>query len=148
MTKEKAAARCCPIAYLTVHDGACRSRIADALHRQGWTVIEKPTGFHLVEAIAEVIEGGPMSARPGLIVVDAASRGCSGASIATGLRDLGERFPIVLVTRPGDRAAVSDMHDVHVADTASAPARIAALARPLSPLGLLEQPRLQPRAMA
>jgi hypothetical protein len=90
-----------PVAYVVVDDAACRARLVDALRRRGWCVIEKPTGFHLLQAIADVIEGHGAEL-PGLLVVDAFARGCSGLSIAAGLHELGVQIPLVLVGRAGE----------------------------------------------
>ena len=95
-----------PVVYITVRDPGCRSEIASALDRQGWTVIEQPTGFHLIQAIADLIEGKQAWRIPVLIVVDAIAPGCKGTTIADGLRDLGLQIPTVVVTDPA--AAVAD----------------------------------------
>lgn len=92
-------ALCCPVVYITVRDPLCRARISDVLRRDGWTVVEQPTGFHLIQAIADVIDGHPWRA-PALIVVDARAPGCTGMTIAAGLRDLGIAIPVVVVRDP------------------------------------------------
>jgi len=94
-----------PIAHVTVEDSACRTAIIDALRRRGWSVVEEPTGLHLIHAISGIILGDQPWLRPGLIVADAAARGCSGLSIARGLRDLGSRIPVVVVARAADELA-------------------------------------------
>ncbi|HEY0481980.1 MAG TPA: hypothetical protein VGD37_30890, partial [Kofleriaceae bacterium] len=71
-----------------MQDAAARARITAALDRSGWTVIPQATGFHLIQSIAGLIEGHRAWLRPGLIVIDARSRGCAGTTIAAGLRDL------------------------------------------------------------
>ena len=91
-----------PIAHVTIEDAACRAAIGDTLHRRGWSVVEQPTGLHLIHALSGIILGDQLWLRPGLIVVDAAARGCSGLSIARGLRDLGSRIPVVVVARAAD----------------------------------------------
>ncbi len=108
-----------PFAYLTVQDDAARARIASALDRMGWTVITQPTGFHLIQAIAGVIDGHRDWLRPGLIVIDARSRGCAGTTIAAGLRDLGIAIPIVLVAAPGEVLPVPSDAALRIVDTAS-----------------------------
>ncbi len=65
-----------PIAHIVVEDAACRAAIIETLDRRGWEVVEQPTGL--------------------------AARGCSGLSIARGLRDLGSRIPVVVVARAAD----------------------------------------------
>lgn len=91
-----------PVAHVTVEDAGCRAAIIDTLHRRGWSVVEQPTGLHLIYAISGIILGDQPWLRPGLIVADAAARGCSGLSIARGLRDLGSRIPVVVVARAAD----------------------------------------------
>lgn len=87
-------------AYIAIDNPAERARIGDALHRRGWTVIEHATGFHLLSELADVIDGRTHRL-PGLLVVDAITRGCSGLTIAAGLRDLGVPIPLVVIARPG-----------------------------------------------
>jgi FixJ family two-component response regulator len=94
-----------PIAHIAVEDAACRTAIIDTLHRREWSVVEQPTGLHLIHAISGIILGDQPWLRPGLIVADAAARGCSGLSIACGLRDLGSRIPVVIVARAADELA-------------------------------------------
>jgi FixJ family two-component response regulator len=86
-----------PIAHVTIHDPACRTAVVDMLHRRGWAVVEQPTGLHLIHAISGIILGDDPWLQPGLIVADAAARGCSGESIAHGLRDLGVHIPVVVI---------------------------------------------------
>lgn len=90
-----------PIAYVALQDADARTRVASLLERAGWTVLHQPTGFHVLQAISGLIEGDHSWLRPGLIVIDAFSRGCAGTSIAAGLRDLGIAIPIVVVAAPG-----------------------------------------------
>ena len=85
----------------------------------GWAVITQPTGFHLIQAISGVIEGHRGWLQPGLIVIDAWSRGCAGTTIAAGLRDLGIAIPIVLVAAPGEALPVSSDAMLRIVDTAS-----------------------------
>jgi DNA-binding response OmpR family regulator len=105
-----------PIAYVSLQEPGAREQIATVLDRAGWTVIFEPSGFHLIQAIADVIEGRQAWRRPDLIVVDARSPGCAGTTIAAGLRELGITIPIVVID-----------------DTASAAATVASLAREASP---------------
>jgi hypothetical protein len=39
-----------PVVYITVRQSEVRAQIREALEHQGWTVIEQPTGFHLILA--------------------------------------------------------------------------------------------------
>ena len=91
-----------PIAHVAIEDATCRVAIVDTLHQRGWSVVEHPTGLHLIRAISGLILGDQPWLRPGMIVADAAARGCSGLSIASGLRDLGSRIPVVVVARAAD----------------------------------------------
>jgi hypothetical protein len=118
-----------PVAYVAVQDSATRTEIVSALECSGWAAIPQPTGFHLIQAIAGVIEGYQGWLRPSLIVIDARSRGCSGVTIAAGLRDLGLTIPIVLVAAPGDALPVSSDDTLRVVDSASAKATVAGLAK-------------------
>jgi CheY-like chemotaxis protein len=87
-----------PVAYVAVLDVARRRRISEALRGDGWVVIDLPSGYHLVEDIADVLLGEHACLRPpDLVVVDAASPGCSGITIARGMRDLGWSVPVVLL---------------------------------------------------
>lgn len=110
-----------PVAYVTMQDATARSTITNALERAGWSVIHEPTGFHLIQAIAGVIDGhhDPWLASS-LIVVDARSRGCAGTTIAAGLRDLGITIPIVIVAAPGEVLPISTDHTLRIVDAASA----------------------------
>jgi CheY-like chemotaxis protein len=122
-------ARCRPVVYIAVQDRVCRTAIVDALHRQGWAVTKYPTGFHLIAAIADLIEGTPSAVQPALLVVDAAARGCSGITIAAGLRDLGVRIPVVIVVKPGDRVALPDDQLIRIVRAHQAASGIAEMAR-------------------
>lgn len=134
-----------PVGYVTVEDSRCRAQIVAALQRQGWAVVEPPTGFHLVQALADLIDGDRPWLRPGLIVVDAAARGCAGTTIARGLRELGLAIPVILVT--SDRAPLHD-HESCIVDPAHAAARVAEVARPRSPTRFLDPTPSPARAVA
>jgi hypothetical protein len=118
-----------PLAYVTVNDSTVRTRILDVLERAGWMTIVQPTGFHLVDALGGLIDGTAAWRRPGLLVVDAYARGCAGATIAAGLRDLGVAIPTVLLATPGARVGVSPDASLHVVDPAIADAFVAELVR-------------------
>jgi hypothetical protein len=139
---------CRPVVYIAVRDPACRAAIVDALHRQGWAAIECSTGYHVIEAIADLIDGRPPVVRPALIIVDAMSRGCAGMTIAAGLRDLDVRVPVVLVARPGDAIVDSDDPLIRVVHASSAASAIAEIARPLSPASVLDVGPVQSPARA
>jgi CheY-like chemotaxis protein len=122
--------RWCPVAYVTLQDTATRAEIVSVLERSGWTVVPQPTGFHLIEAISGVIEGHQSWLRPSMIVIDAHSRGCSGVTIAAGLRELGITIPIVLIAAAGDALPVSSDATLRIVDAASARSAVAELATP------------------
>jgi hypothetical protein len=84
------------LVYVTVSDPLERARIVAELAREGWSVVEVPTGFHLLAEIADVIDG-TAGELPAKIVIDELARGCTGRSIAAGLRALGVAIPTELV---------------------------------------------------
>ena len=109
-----------PVAYVSMQDRAARQQIVNVLERAGWAVIPQPSGFHLIQSIAGVIDGHRPWLRPGLIVVDARSRGCAGTTIAAGLRDLGITIPIVLIAAPSEALPVSPDETLRIVDSESA----------------------------
>jgi hypothetical protein len=117
-----------PVAYVAMQERSAGHRIASVLERAGWVVLPQPSGFHLLQSIAGVIEGDPTWLRPGLIVIDAHARGCAGTTIAAGLRDLGITIPIVLVTGADEPRPVCSDATVRVVDRASAESVVADLA--------------------
>lgn len=90
-----------PVAYVCMKDSAARARIISALERM-YAISLQPTGFHLIGAIADVIEGRAAWRQPSLIIVDAVLPGCAGTTIADGLRDLGIAIPTVVIRSPSD----------------------------------------------
>ena len=64
------------LGLVAVRDRDCRSHITKALRRLGWTVVDHASGFHVVQAMSEVILGNAIGSSPDLIVVDAISAGC------------------------------------------------------------------------
>jgi CheY-like chemotaxis protein len=120
-----------PIAYITLQDASVRARIARVLERAGWAVTALPTGFHLIQAIAGLIEGQLPCLQPGLVVIDVRSRGCAGSAIAAGLRDLGITIPIVLVAAPGEELPVLADDMLRVIDAARAEQAVTELANRL-----------------
>lgn len=123
-----------PVAYVAMQEPAARQRIVKVLSRAGWAVIPQPSGFHLIQAIAGVIDGNQAWMRPGMIVVDARSRGCAGTTIAAGLRDLGITIPIVLIAAPDQALPVSPDRTLRIVDSGSAESTVAELAGIASPL--------------
>jgi hypothetical protein len=122
-------AQCRPVVYMAVQDRVCRSAIVDVLRHQNWAVRRYPTGFHLIAAIADLIEGTPQAVRPSLLVVDATARGCSGITIAAGLRDLGVHIPVAIIAKPGDPVLPSDDPLIRVVGMAQAASVIAEITR-------------------
>lgn len=105
------------VAYVSIKDPDMRARTVESLDRRGYAVIEQPTGFDLIHAIADIIEGHQSRLWPALIVVDAWSPGCAGTTIAEGLRDLGITIPIVLITAPGERVPITADEQVHIVES-------------------------------
>lgn len=112
-----------------MQERAARQKIMNVLERGGWAVIPQPSGFHLIQSIAGVIDGQQAWLRPGLIVVDARSRGCAGTTIAAGLRDLGITIPIVLVAAPSESLPVSPDQTLRIVDSESAAQAVTELAK-------------------
>lgn len=96
-------------AFVCVSDRTLRANIISTLWRHDWHARELPTGFHVVQELADVIAGTAQETKPGLVVIDAIARGCTGASIAEGLRDLGAKVPVVLVTTECATASDGDI---------------------------------------
>jgi hypothetical protein len=137
-----------PVVYLAIEDATCRDRVADTLQRLGWCVIEQPTGFHVLSALADVIEHR-RAPRPGLLVVDEFARGCSGATLAHGLVELGCSIPTVLVRDPWIPASRRPYGvSVHVVDREHAASAIAAIVQPWSPVSLMQPIWSRERATA
>lgn len=85
-----------PVVYVVVADPWRRARIATDLQPQGWTVIEHPTGCHVLAELADILEGNTAEC-PAKIIIDKHAPGCTGTSIATGLAALGVNIPVELV---------------------------------------------------
>ena len=102
-----------PVAHVAVRDQRLRTILADTLHSCGWATIDSPSGYHLLQHLSGPILGEQQWLRPDLIVVDAFSPGCSGLTIARGLRDLGWSTPVVLV-------AACEEHEALAAETSDA----------------------------
>ncbi|HEU0033578.1 MAG TPA: hypothetical protein VFQ53_23260 [Kofleriaceae bacterium] len=108
-------------------------------------MVELPTGFHLVQALAGLIDGDQPWLTPGLVVVDAIARGCAGTTIARGLRELGLAIPTVLITR--EQTPLLDREQL-AAHPEIAARVVAEVARPWSPAKHLDPPAYQERAIA
>jgi CheY-like chemotaxis protein len=129
-----------PVAYVSMQDRAARQQIVDVLERSGWAVFAQPSGFHLIQAIAGVIDGQQPWLRPSMIVVDARSRGVAGTTIAAGLRDLGITIPIVLIAAPDETLPVSPDRTLRIVDSAAAERKVAELAAVASRPGSEDRP--------
>jgi FixJ family two-component response regulator len=90
-----------PLALMSILDVTERKRVRKLLRKRGCKVVELDSGYHLVEALSQVILGGD-PAPVHIVVVDAISPGCSGVTIAAGLRDLGVDIPVVLIWPTAD----------------------------------------------
>jgi hypothetical protein len=121
-----------PLAHVAVRDPALRADLLDALRREGWAVVDSPSGFHLLQSISRPILGRGPWCCPALLVIDAFSPGCAGVTIASGLRDLGWTVPTLLVAAtPEQRARVTEApeHHLYVASPEMACAVVVEMAR-------------------
>jgi CheY-like chemotaxis protein len=96
-----------PVAFVAIADDARRKEIAGGLRQDGWAVVESKTGYHLVETLSGLILGDRPWLHPHLIIADIHSPGCSGITISQGLRDLGWKTPVILLSNRG----VTPIHD-------------------------------------
>ncbi len=121
-----------PTCHVVVRENATATDIVQNLKQQGWRVVRHPTGYHLIEALADAILGERPWNQVRMIVVDDASSGCRGASIVRGLREAGAQVPVVIVASGRD-PEVHQVEDpssgVHVLDPLAAPAGVARIAR-------------------
>lgn len=118
------------LAYVALDDAREREAVILILTRAGWNTIATPSGFHVLHAIADVIEGA--SARePELIVIDAFARGCAGTTIARGLRELGIATRIVVVAPRMHEIELGSDPRTHVVAAGSTARTVAALVAPL-----------------
>jgi CheY-like chemotaxis protein len=85
------------LALVAVRDHDRRESITRSLWQRGWTVLELASGIQIVQALADVIIGNPGAPLPDLVVVDSISAGCSGVTIAAGLRELQLDIRVVLI---------------------------------------------------
>jgi len=90
-----------PTCYTAIRDESLRAELGRSLSRLGWRVIDRPTGFHLIQELADVILEEAPRPTVGLLVVDEPSPGCRGSSIARGLRALGIEVPVTVLAPPG-----------------------------------------------
>jgi hypothetical protein len=132
-----------PIAYVTMHDARAREKIVAALVQAGWRVLVQPTGIHLLQEIADVVEGKHARLDPALIVIDAWARGCAGTTIAAGLRELGITIPIVLIAGPCQPLPLSADRELRIVDSAGAAETVRQLARAVRVADSEVEPRLR-----
>lgn len=121
-----------PVAHVAVRDEDLRTRLTETLHRCSWAAVTSPTGYHLLQTLSGPLFGEQPWLRPALIVVDAFSPGCSGLTIAHGLRDLGWSIPVVLVAASEEHRALledSQDHQLFVTERDVAVPTVMALAR-------------------
>lgn len=126
-------ARTCwrPLAHVAVRDEDLRRRIGDALRGEGWAVVDAPSGYHLLQRLAGLLLAEQPWRKPHLVVVEAVSPGCSGITIAQGLRELGWSTPVVLLVpraQQGGAAATSES-SIRVTDEDAAVQTVLEVAR-------------------
>ncbi|HEU4726730.1 MAG TPA: hypothetical protein VFT22_02545 [Kofleriaceae bacterium] len=123
-----------PTCYTAIRDEAIRTELASSLSKLGWRVVERQTGFHLVEALADVIlEQAPRPAI-GMVVVDERSPGCRGSSIARGLRELGIEVPVTVIAQRELAPAIAPDERIYVVEPEAAATTIPSIARDHLPL--------------
>jgi DNA-binding response OmpR family regulator len=121
-----------PTCHAVIRDNATAAQVLDTLRKHGWAVVQHASGYHLVEAISDAILGQRPWDQVGMVIVDDASPGCLGATIARGLREVGATCPLVVIAsgRDPDAIAVEDPdRAIYVLDPIVAPAGIARIAR-------------------
>jgi len=104
---------------VVIRDGELRAQVAAALREEGWAVVDSPSGYHLLQSIAGPVLGEAPWRKPELVVVDAFSPGCSGLTIARGVRELGWSLSVVLIVNSAEhRSRVVEDADnsIYVAD--------------------------------
>jgi hypothetical protein len=118
-----------PTCYTAIRDEVIRAQLATSLSKLGWRVVDRQTGFHLVEALADVIlEQAPKPAI-GMVVVDERSPGCRGSSIARGLRELGIEVPVTVIAHPDLALAAAPDERIYVVEPDAAATAIPSIAR-------------------
>ncbi len=129
MTADTQHTTAAPTCYTAIRDEAIRAELARSLAELGWRVVERRTGFHLVEELADVIlERAPRPAI-GMVVVDEPSPGCRGSSIARGLRDLGIEVPVTVIAPPEVAPPEAPEERIYVVEPERAASAIPAIAR-------------------
>jgi len=118
-----------PICYTAIRDEAIRAELARSLAQLGWRVVERPTGFHIVQELADVILERAPAPPVGLLVVDEPSHGCRGSSIARGLRELGIQVPVTVVAPPEVAPPEAPDERIYVVEPGLAALTVPAIAR-------------------
>jgi hypothetical protein len=117
--------------YAAIRDEALRDELSRSLAQLGWRVVARPTGFHLVQELADVILDPAQAPRPaiGLLVVDEPSPGCRGSSIARGLRELGIKVPVTVIAPPEVAPAEAPEERIYVVEPRLAAITVPVIAR-------------------
>jgi hypothetical protein len=117
--------------YAAIRDEALRAELTRSLAQLGWHVVARPTGFHLVQELADVILDPARVPRPpiGLLVVDEPSPGCRGSSIARGLRELGIEAPVTVIAPPEVAPAEAPDERIYVVEPELAAVTVPVIAR-------------------
>ncbi|MDI1445971.1 response regulator [Polyangium sp. 6x1] len=89
---------------LAEDDVEVRLLLAQALRKDGHTVIEVESGTQLFEFLRALAQGAPDESHPDVIVSDIRMPGRSGIDVLASLREVGWRTPFVLTTAFGDAA--------------------------------------------
>jgi hypothetical protein len=118
-----------PTCYTAIRDEAIRDQLARSLAKLGWRVVDRPTGFHLVQELADVILEQAPKPRVGLLVVDEPSPGCRGSSIARGLRELGIEVPVTVIAPPDLAPPEAPDEQIYVVEPQLAALTVPAIAR-------------------
>jgi hypothetical protein len=118
-----------PTCYTAIRDATIRAQLARSLARLGWRVIERQTGYHLIEELADVILEKAPKPPIGLVVVDEPSPGCRGSSIARGLRELGIEVPVTVIAPPEVAPPEAPDDRIYVVEPELAAVTIPAIAR-------------------
>ena len=132
-----------PVAHVAIANHRDAREISAALQRQGYLVFEHADGVALVGALADHIEqrqGRP----PDLIVADVRTHGCSGATIARGLHELGVPTPVILIAGATDAVPARDQ--LWTVDPAEAKGLVPQLARRWAPVRMLDARPVQLQA--
>lgn len=119
-----------PLAHVAIRDDKTRFEIAAALRAEGWAVVDSKTGYHLLQSLSGPLFDEERWCRPRLVVVEAVSPGCSGYTIAFGLRDIDWSVATVVITDDRVPPPVDDDIDgIYLVDRTYAPQTVLEVAR-------------------